>query len=138
MGAACRDAALVQDDHLVREGDRREAVGDDQRRPVLHRLAQAETDPGLGGRVHRSGRVVEDEDPRVDRECPCDRQPLALAAREGDAALADHGVVAVGKLLDELVRLGQPRDPLDLRVVEVGHAEGDVLPHAGGEQERIL
>ena len=89
-------------------------------------------------RVDGGGRVVEDEDPRVDGERARDRQPLALAARERDPALADHGVVAVGQLLHELVRLREPRDPLDLGVVEIRRAEGDVLPHGRGEQERIL
>ena len=51
----------------------------------LHRLAQAEPDPRLGRRVDGRGRVVEDEDPRVDRERARDRDPLALAARERDA-----------------------------------------------------
>ena len=104
----------------------------------LHRLAQADADPGLGARIDGGGRVVEDQDPRVDRERARDRQPLALAAREPDPALADHRVVAVRQLLDEFVRLREPRDPLDLGVVEVGRAEGDVLPDGRGEQERIL
>ena len=49
----------------------------------------------LGRRVDRGGRVVEDQDPRVDDERARDRDPLALAARERDPALADHRVVAV-------------------------------------------
>ena len=87
-------------------------------------------DPRLGRRVDGGGRVVEDEDPRVDRERARDREPLALAARERDPALADHRVVAVRQPLDELVRLREPGDPLDLVVVEVRRAEGDVLAHA--------
>src|SRR6478736_4578282 len=47
VGAARGDAALVEDDDLVGERDRREAVGDDQGRPVAHRLAEADADPGL-------------------------------------------------------------------------------------------
>ena len=38
-----------------------------------------------------------------------DRDPLALAARERDAALADDRVVALRQLGDELVRLREPR-----------------------------
>src|SRR5919201_3640222 len=60
------DPPLVEDDDLVRERDRREAVGDDQRRPAAHSLAESEPDPRFGGRVDRCRRVVEDEDARVD------------------------------------------------------------------------
>ena len=92
----------------------------------------------LGGRVDRGGRVVQHEDPRVDRERPGDREPLPLAARERDPALADDGVVAVGEAFDELVRLREPRRALDARVGELGRAEGDVLAHGVGEEERVL
>src|SRR5919197_1218137 len=132
------DAPLVEDDDLVRERDRREPVGDDQRRPAVHRLAQAETDTRLGGRIHRRSGVVEDEDARVDGESARDRQPLPLAAGQRDAALADHGVVPLRQPLYELVRLRQARHALELLVVQVADAEGDVLAHRRGEEERIL
>ena len=55
-----------------------------------HHLAQAGADPRLRRRVDRRGRVVEDQDPRVDQERARDRDPLALTARERDPALADR------------------------------------------------
>ena len=132
------DAAVVEHDDLVGERDRREAVGDDDRRPAAHRLAQAVADLRLGRRVDRRGRVVEDQDSRVDDERARDRDALALAAGERDPALADHGVVALGQRLDELVRLGEPRGALDVVVGRVGPAERDVLAHGRREEERIL
>src|SRR5919206_128732 len=62
----------------------------------------------------------------------------ALAAGERDAPLADHRVVALRQLVDELVRLREPRDPLDLRVGEIRRSERDVLPDRRREEERIL
>ena len=59
-------ATAVEHDDLVGEGDRRQAVRDDDRRPAAHRLAQADPDLRLGRRVDRGGRVVEDQDARVD------------------------------------------------------------------------
>ena len=40
--------------------------------------------------VETRGRLVEDEDRRVPDHRPGDREPLALAAREQTALLADH------------------------------------------------
>src|SRR5918911_2239654 len=132
------DPALVEDDDLVCERNRRQPVSDDQRRPAAHRLTQAESDPRLGGRIDRRGGVVEDEDPRIDGERARDRQPLALTSGERDPALADHRVVALRQTLHELVRLREPRDARELLVVEIADAEGDVLPHRRREEERIL
>ena len=44
-----------------------------------------------------------------------DRDALALAAREPDAALADDRVVPLLELLDELVGVRDPADALDVR-----------------------
>ncbi len=82
-------------------------------RPLITSRRPA-ADLRLRRRVDRCGRVVEDEDARVDREGPRDRDPLPLPARERDAALADDGVVALRQPLDELVRLREPRHALDL------------------------
>ena len=62
---------------------------------AAHRLGEAGADPRLGRRVDRRGRVVEDQDARVDEQRARDRDPLPLAARERDPALADDRVVAL-------------------------------------------
>ena len=46
-------------------------------------------DPALGVQVDVRGRLVEDEDPRVGDQRAGERDELALAGRELDAALAD-------------------------------------------------
>ena len=79
-----------------------------------HHLAQAVLDRLLGARVDRGGRVVEDQHARLGEQRPGDRDPLTLAARERQPALADDGVVAVGSARDEVVRLRPPRGQLDL------------------------
>ena len=92
----------------------------------------------LRRRVDRCGRVVEYEDARIDGERPCDRDALALAARERDPALSDHRVVALRELLDELVRLCCARRLFDLYLRQVAAPERDVVAHRGGEEEGIL
>jgi hypothetical protein len=129
----------VVDDHdLVGERDRRETVGDDDRGPAAHDLTQARPDLRLRRRVDGCGRVVEDEDPRIDEERPRDRDALTLTAREGDPALADHCVVAVRQLEDEVVGLRRSRRGLDGLERCVGHAERDVVADRCREEERIL
>ena len=112
--AAIDDPPGLHHDDLVGERDRRQPVGDDERRPAVHRLAQPALDRLLGGRVDRRGGVVEDQDPRLGDQRPGDRDPLALAAGERQPALADDRVVAVGQAGDEVVGLGAARRELDL------------------------
>ena len=63
-----------------------------------HDLAQGGEDVGLDGGVDRAGRVVEQQHPRVGQQRPGERDPLPLAAREGEPLLADDGVIALRQL----------------------------------------
>ena len=54
VGAALGDLALVEDDDLVGVADRRQAVGDDERRAALGELLQRLADGALGGDVQRA------------------------------------------------------------------------------------
>ena len=106
-------------------------------RPVEH-VAQSALDRALGGSVHRGGRVVEDEDPRIGQDRAGDRDPLALAARQGEAALADASVIAVGQARDEPVGLRRDGRALDLLAGGVGTGVGDVVVDRGAEQEGVV
>ncbi len=77
--SATHPTALEQHDP-VGERDGRRAVGDDQRRPAGHHLAQRGADLVLLGRVDRRRRVVEDQHPR-DRPAPRGRWRCADAGR---------------------------------------------------------
>jgi hypothetical protein len=77
--------------------------------------------------VDRAGGVVEDEDRRIDEQRARDGDALALAAREGVAALADDGVVALRAAHDELVGVGGAGRRLDLFEGGVRSAVGDVV-----------
>ena len=138
MRAAVGDPAGVQDHDPVGQVQRGPAVRDDQRGAAAHHLAQRGVDlrlqPGVDGR----GGVVQDQQPRVGDQRPGQRHPLPLAAGQGQALLADHGVVALRQPGDELVRLGRPGRRQDLLVGGVGPAVGDVGPHGVGEQEAVL
>ena len=66
--AAGEHAPVLEHDDVVGQRDRREPVGDHERRAARHHLAQRGLDLALGRRVDRGGRVVEDQDPRVGQE----------------------------------------------------------------------
>ncbi len=88
------DPPVLEDDDQVGAPDRREPVGDDERRPSGEERAQRELDAPLGSDVDARGRLVEDEDARVGEERARERDELALAEREPRAALGDLGLVA--------------------------------------------
>ena len=97
VGALVGHPAVVDDDDAVGQAQGRAPVGDQQRRAALHERAQRGVDLLLGLRVDRGGGVVEDQHARVGDQRPGEGDALALAARQGEPALADDGVVAVGQ-----------------------------------------
>src|SRR5205085_9730951 len=88
---------LVQDDDAIGGLRNTQAVRHDQCRQAV--VAYRAHDRLLGRGVHARKDVVEDQDRRAARQRARERQPLPLAARHGEAALADDGGVAVGKAL---------------------------------------
>ena len=99
---------VVDHRDLVGQRQRGPAVRDQDRGPVGGDPAQRGVDRRLGDRVDGAGRVVQHQHPRVGDQRPGQRQPLPLAAGQGQPALADHRGVAVGQRLDEVGRLGRP------------------------------
>ena len=115
----------------------------------------------LGVGVHGRQRIVEDQDARIDDDGARERGALLLAARQRDAPLADHRVVAVRKVGDVLVeprdggggedaphplvaRLARPtRTARDLPAADIDppdaiQPERHVVRQRVGEQERLL
>ena len=101
---------------------------------ALHRRR----DPGLVGEVEVRGRLVEQQDRRVDELGPGERDQLALAGRERAAALGDLVVVGAGQRGDEVVGADRARRRLDLGVGRLGPAVGDVVADRAGEEEGLL
>src|SRR5581483_6437063 len=117
--------------------DRGQAVGDHERGTPGENVAQAELDLLLGGRIHRGGGIVEDQDAWIGEDRARDRQTLALTAGQRETALADEGVVALRKALDESGRLCGTRGALHVLTRGVGTGVGDVVVHRGREQKRV-
>lgn len=58
--------------------------------------------------VDERGRLIEHHDRGIGEDRPCQSDPLPLPSRQVRTAFTHHGVVAIGTLFDETVRLGFP------------------------------
>src|SRR6185295_5274198 len=101
-------------------------------RLAAHQSVEALLDGGFDLAVERRGRLVEHEDRRVLEDDTRDRDALALAAGELDAALADLRLVAASALpvlerSDELIGVREPGRALDVSVARVRQPVADVL-----------
>ncbi len=138
MRPALHDRAAVEHRDLVGVAHRREAVSDHDRRAALGQPLERLADGALGLHVERARGLVEHEHRRVAQDGAGDRDPLALAAGEAEAALADDGVVALGQRRDRVVDLGGARRLLDLLVGRIRPREAQVLAHRGVEEVGLL
>ena len=98
------DAAVVHDDQPVHRRDGRQPVRDGDHGLAFHQPVEVLLDRRLDLRIERRGRLVEDQDRRVLQHDAGDRDALALAAGQLDAALADMRVEALAAL-----RIGERR-----------------------------
>ncbi len=136
--AALGDATGLDHQDLVGVHDRRQPVGDDDGRAALQRCGQGGLNIGLRGRVEVRGRLVEDHDPRLGEQESGDRQPLALAAREPVAALADDRPEPVGQRPDQIGKVGLVEGAPELVVRRPRPGEAQVLAHRVVEEVTVL
>ena len=95
-------------------------------------------DDGLTVGIERAGRLVEDEDARIEDQRAGNREPLPLAAGKVGRTLVDMRLVAARKPVDELLGAGQARHPHDLVEGRVRLGGGNVLADRSREQEVLL
>src|SRR5215218_7098582 len=134
--AVLEDHTVVEHDRAVGDLDGREALRRDQNGPPGERGAQILDQVALRLRVDGRHRIVEDDDACARDQRPRERDALALAAREVDAALADQRVVAVGKLGRELRDTGGLARRDDLLPRRVRTCGGQVVAERDREQDR--
>ena len=105
---------------------------------LLHQVFERDLHQPFAFGVERAGRFVEQQDRRVAQDRAGDRDALALAARERDAAFAQEGVVALRQLVDEFGGLRGFRRGADFGFARVGTAVAHVLERAVAEDHRVL
>jgi hypothetical protein len=112
---------------LERVGD----VGDDEHATMIG-LGKHAPHHAAGERCIEVGdRLVEDQEAGIGQERACEREPLALAAGEQLALLADAGVETVGERGCELIELDRPKRVPELMLAGIAPADQQVLPDRG-------
>ena len=143
MRALFDDAPGVHDHQPVHARDRTQAVGDGDHGLALHQGDQLLLDCRFDLAVQRRGCLVEDQNRRILEQHPRQRDPLALTARQLDAAFSGVRVVAgpahpVAQIDDERVRVGPERGLADLLVRGFGTPVADVGRDRAMQQRGVL
>ena len=132
------DAAAVEHQDLVGADDGGQAMGDHHGGATRERRGQRLLHQRLVLGIEVAGGLVEHDDRGVLHQHPGDGEALALASRQAMAALADHGVVAVGQGHDHVVDLGGPAGLDQLHVRGLGAGEAQVLGDRVVEEVGVL
>src|SRR5215472_3688621 len=119
--------ALVEDDDLIGLLGDAQSVRHDERAAPRDGGAERAEDLRLLARVDRGENVVEHEDGRLGHEGPGEGDALALPTREGETALADHCLPALGEALDLRAQSRRFRGRAQPRLGRHLVPEGDVV-----------
>src|SRR6185312_4834543 len=138
VGAALDDCALVEHDDLVGGDDGRQPVGDNERGAALGDALQSILDVLLGVAVERGGGLVQHQNRRRLEDRAGDGDALLFTAGELEAALADFGVVALGRLPDDAVDLRERSRLLHLAVARLPAPIAYVVADGVVEQHGVL
>ncbi|MNC87625.1 hypothetical protein D3C83_33610 [compost metagenome] len=113
-------------------------MSDGDGRAAAHHDLQSIADQQFGLGVDARRRLVENEDARVERERPRERQQLLLADRQCRAALGDDGLEPVRQPVDEPIRVHGGEGAPDLCVADLRVAETDIGCNGPREQVHVL
>ena len=104
-GPVFDDLPSVQDHDLVRSLYGAQAVGDNDRRPVLHQAVDGTLDQVLRCRVEARGCLVEDDQPRVLQKDARKGQELLLSRRKAASPRLQLGVESLGQRVEPRTKL---------------------------------
>ncbi len=100
MRAALNHAPLAHYDDLICPFYGGDAVGYENGGALFHQFAKTPENPLLGIGIDAGKGVVQDQNFRPAQNGARQGGALLLAAREGDAALANHGIESLRKALN--------------------------------------
>src|SRR5215469_9204165 len=138
LGTLFHDAAAVNDDDAVSEPHGRKTMRNNEGRTTSGSAAQGFHHDLFRRSVQVAGGLVKYENRRITQDRPGDRNALLLPARQRFAPLGNKTVISVRKVLDELVRVGQPRRGANLLVAGAGPTKGNVFTNRAAEEQGVL
>ena len=136
--ALCHDLALLQYDDIVSCQNGADALGNHKAGATLHQVIQRILNEHFGLNIYGAGRIVQDQDARVEQQGPCNGDPLLLPAAQGRAALADRRSISFREADNEVMGGSGPCGADHLFVRSIWPAEGDVVPDAPCEEIGFL
>ena len=113
-------------------------MGDDEDRTALHQAVHASLDDCFGSGIDARRRLIQDQDGRVGNGCTGDGQKLTLSLGQVAAISGEHGIIALGQVLDKAVCACQHGCALDLAVGGVQLAVPDIVGYGAGKQVAVL
>ncbi len=136
----CGYAPVFDHENHVRGGKRSKPVGDKYhpRASCFTLRSEGLPDPGVRLGIDRTEAVVEHKEGCFPDEGAGEGEPLLLSARQGHAALADHGFVSLGKTFGHLMERSLHRRVDKLRLAESVESHPDIVAHGFSEQESFL
>ena len=138
MVAALDDLAVFEHHDGVRIAHGGKPVRDDEHRAPFHQLIHAALYVRFRARVDGACGFIEDQHRRV-RNCRAgDGKQLPLALAQVCAVRGEHGVISLGQVGNEEVRVGELRSCLHFFIRRIQPAVTDVFAHRAGKQVRIL
>ena len=138
MGIHAGEAAVLDEEDAVHLLDGGNTVGDQDGGLARPGIPEVLEDGGLGFGIDGGDGVVQDQDGGLLHQGTGDGNALLLAAGDGDAALAQNGLIAQLELGNVAVHVRQLRCVDDnFPLVGVG-GEGDIGGDGVGEEEIIL
>jgi hypothetical protein len=130
--------AAFDGDDAIRHAQRGEPVRDDKHGPRARYLRHILLNDVFALVVERARRFIENEDAGIGDQSAGNGDPLPLSSRQAATALADDGIIALGKLENELVRAGQRRGRYDTFGREGRVRQRDIVPDRPVEQDVVL
>ena len=138
MRTPLHNLAISQHQDEVRFAHRAQAVCNHKGRPPLHHGNHRTMDEAFGFHIDTGRGVVEHQNGGIEQDRPGDGETLLLSARQGDATLADVGVIAVGETHDLIVQLGDLSRLDHIVNIGMGNPVSNVVADRGIEEEHVL
>ena len=138
MGALFDDVTFAHDENQVRVADGGQPVGDDEACASLHQVIHRFLDQDFGPCIYGTGRLIEDQDLRIGKDCSCDRQKLLLPLGDVARLFIQLHIVAARQSLDKAVYMGRLGRLDHFLIGGVEPSVTDILHDRAVEQPCIL